>query len=218
MSISIMTQVWKESPFEHSLLLVHLALADQANDEGYCWPAVKSIAKKCRLDERYTRKLLNQMVEQGFLEKGINEGKRGTNVYLVRGTPVEKDPLVKKTGGENRQAVSQDPSPLSPKTAEPSVEPSVLKNSKARGTQEEIEEFCLQIGLQKTDGEWFFCKCEGNKWTNNGKPIADWKQTIRSWKIAGYMNSQKGIGTNNSRMNGQSVPAPKLKSSSEAYR
>lgn len=139
-----MSRVWDESPYEHSLLLVHLCLADISNDEGYCWPSVGTIAKKCRLDERYTRKLLNQLVVDGAVEKALNEGKRGTNVYLVRVTPVKKDSLSKKTGGEKRQPVSQDPSPLSPKTPEPSVEPSVVKKA-ARDYRPQVEGFETQM-------------------------------------------------------------------------
>jgi hypothetical protein len=113
------------------MLLIHLALADAANDEGYCWPSVRSIAKKCRLDERYTRKLLTQMVEDGFVERALNEGKRGTNVYLVRSTLVKSDTPVKKDRGVNKTGLSSEtPSPLSSRTPEPSVEPSVV-NSKA---------------------------------------------------------------------------------------
>lgn len=125
MSIRIMSAVWDSSPYEHSLLLLHLALADAANDEGYCWPAVRTIAKKCRLDERYTRKLLSQMEQDGYLEKSLNEGKKGTNVYLVRSTPVKKDTPGEIDRGVKKTGLSPEtPPPLSPRTAEPSVEPS----------------------------------------------------------------------------------------------
>lgn len=203
MSIRIMSAVWDESPYEHSLLLVHLALADAANDEGYCWPAVKSIAKKCRLDERYTRRLLNQMVEDGFVEKAVNEGKRGTNVYLVRSTPVKKDTLGKNDRGVNFTKGADRPGEgRVSRPPEPSVEPSVNKNP-ARGTQEEIEAFCVSLGLPASDGKWFFFKCEGNGWKNGGEPIKNWKMTIRAWQAAGHMASQKA-------KNGRPVQAPSI--------
>lgn len=63
-------------------------------------------------------------------------------------------------------------------------------------TEAELTEFCASIELPVSDALWFFWKGKGNGWTNGGKPIKDWKSTIRSWKIAGYFPSQKsGVNT-----------------------
>ena len=41
-----------------------LALADNANDEGFCWPGVETLRRKCGLaTERGTRKVLDRLVE-----------------------------------------------------------------------------------------------------------------------------------------------------------
>jgi hypothetical protein len=68
-----------------------------------------------------------------------------------------------------------------------------------------IEEFCVSLGLPKKDGTACFFKWQGNGWTNGGEPIRDWKATIRSWKAAGYMPSQKVGYERNGK--GPSVPA-----------
>ncbi|HEX7531461.1 MAG TPA: hypothetical protein VF333_09975 [Pyrinomonadaceae bacterium] len=70
-----------------------------------------------------------------------------------------------------------------------------------------IEEFCVSLGLPKKDGESCFHKWHANGWTNGGRPIRDWKATIRSWKSSGYMPSQK-VG-----LNGQKayIPPKKIK-------
>ena len=65
------------------------------------------------------------------------------------------------------------------------------KEGRGRGTLEEVVSFVSELGLPASDGESCFHKWEGNDWTNGGKKIADWKATIRSWKAAGYMASQK---------------------------
>lgn len=62
---------------------------------------------------------------------------------------------------------------------------------KAKATLGSCEQFAFIIGLPRSDGEWFFLKCEGCGWKNNGKPIVDWKATMRSWKIAAVFPSQK---------------------------
>jgi hypothetical protein len=66
--------------------------------------------------------------------------------------------------------------------------------SKEKPNIDELRAFCKEIGLPETDGEATFWKWEGNGWTNGGKPIKDWKATIRSWKAAGHMPSQKPNG------------------------
>lgn len=57
--------------------------------------------------------------------------------------------------------------------------------------QRTVEEFCVSLGLPKNDGTACFHKWQGNGWTNGGEQIRDWKATIRSWKAAGYMPSQR---------------------------
>jgi hypothetical protein len=84
--------------------------------------------------------------------------------------------------------------------AEEEVPPNPLKgestrsrgdDNKKRGTQKDIEEFCVSLGFPRSDGEAAFNKWEGNGWTNGGKPIRDWRATIRSWSLEGYLASQK---------------------------
>jgi hypothetical protein len=47
------------------------------------------------------------------------------------------------------------------------------------------------INVPRGDAEWFWHKCEGCGWKNNGKAIVDWHATIRAWKLAGYLPSQR---------------------------
>lgn len=74
-----------------------------------------------------------------------------------------------------------------------------------------IEEYCKEIGLPSTDGSACFNKWEGNGWTNRGEPIKDWKATIRSWKLQGYMPSQRQSG------NGKNDSTPRLTGMSRVF-
>lgn len=60
-----------------------------------------------------------------------------------------------------------------------------------RTTLEEAKAYCLEIGLLESDGQWFFDKCEGCGWKNNGKAIVDWKATVRAWKGISIFPGQK---------------------------
>lgn len=89
-----------------------------------------------------------------------------------------------KTREDKRQALLEDA-----KSNAPSNAPSM--NGKARGTLEELKSFVAELGLPASDAEYCFHKWESNGWQNGGKPIKDWRGTIRSHKAAGYLPSSK---------------------------
>lgn len=81
-----------------------------------------------------------------------------------------------------------------------------IRSSKARGTLNELQEFAVGLGLSQLDGEACFHKWEGNGWKNDGKPILDWKATMRSWKAHGYLASQKNQQSAKKSYSGPEVP------------
>lgn len=72
---------------------------------------------------------------------------------------------------------------------------------KARGTAEELKAYCVELKLPESDGVATFDKWQGNGWTNGGKPMKDWRATIRSWSAQGYMPSQKSTSHGNPNRN-----------------
>lgn len=83
MSIEVMSRVWKYGPDDKGELLVMLALADFANDQGECWPSIGRVAEKARMSERGVQKIVARLVEEGLLVVHPNAGKKGTNLYVV---------------------------------------------------------------------------------------------------------------------------------------
>jgi hypothetical protein len=67
-SIRVMSWVWDNSPYEGKALLIHLALADYANDGGECFPSQTTIAKKARCTDRYVRDTISVMQKDGMVE------------------------------------------------------------------------------------------------------------------------------------------------------
>lgn len=65
--------------------LVLLKLADQANDNGLCWPSYATIASACEVDRRTVIRHIKQLEKDGFLrvEKTYNKdaGKNYSNRY-----------------------------------------------------------------------------------------------------------------------------------------
>lgn len=65
MSVRVMADVWEHSEMEGGALLVLLALADWANDEGKCWPRAETLAKKARLSTRQLSRVLTSLEDAG---------------------------------------------------------------------------------------------------------------------------------------------------------
>ena len=79
MSVRWISFVWESSPYEGRRLLLHLALADFANDEGSCFPSQKTLALKARTTETWVAASVRQMIKDGLLEiveKGNGRGNR----------------------------------------------------------------------------------------------------------------------------------------------
>lgn len=83
MSVRTMARVWDQSAHAGTELLMLLAIADFADDEGNAYPAVPTLAAKCRMSPRNANFILSALRESGELEVRPNEGPRGTNRYRV---------------------------------------------------------------------------------------------------------------------------------------
>jgi hypothetical protein len=121
LSIKIMSWVWDHSPYEGKALLLHLALADFANDAGECWPSQPTLAAKARCTERHVRDTVSQMVNDGYVQiTNPSNGVTSHRYLLVARNSVP--PRKSKTGRaeiqdrergnpspENRQEPSENP-------------------------------------------------------------------------------------------------------------
>lgn len=65
--------------------LVLIKLADNANDQGECWPSYQHIADQCEIDRSTVRKHIKQLAEQGVLRIENREGPKGnsSNLYYL---------------------------------------------------------------------------------------------------------------------------------------
>ncbi len=75
MSIKVSDKVWNchHHQFSASELLCLLALADWADDAGYCYPSMSAIAKKIRLRERQAQRVVHRLINGGFVRVIGNE-------------------------------------------------------------------------------------------------------------------------------------------------
>lgn len=86
MSIKIMTGVWETSRYEGARLLIHLAMADHAHDDGWFFCSQESLANKARCSVEYVRQTVLKMLSDGVLaieKKGSARG-RATEYRLLQ--------------------------------------------------------------------------------------------------------------------------------------
>jgi hypothetical protein len=83
-----MTEVWRYSRHKGSALLLLLAIADHAHDDGGgAWPSQETLAKKTRLSVRQVRRLLDYLVAAGELKL---EERPGSTALLTVLTGADK--------------------------------------------------------------------------------------------------------------------------------
>ena len=83
MSIRIMNRVWDTNVGSGTGKLVLIALADNANDQGTCYPAMDTIAKKCDLTVQGVRNQIKKLESAGLVQVELRKGRNSANLYTV---------------------------------------------------------------------------------------------------------------------------------------
>jgi hypothetical protein len=106
---------------------VLLALADSANDDGYCWPSVRYLSKKCNMGERSIQKFLARLIKKrkvvrtpkighsNLYKVGVSE-LTGGGVRIDRGGVSKRTPLTQRepkvTKRASREEIPVMPNPI----------------------------------------------------------------------------------------------------------
>ena len=77
-----------QSDLPNRAIAVYLYLRGRANKEGFCWPAVPTIARDLKMSESTITRALRDLVREGFLkieERQRESGANSSNIYsLIR--------------------------------------------------------------------------------------------------------------------------------------
>lgn len=105
MSVRQINMAWAcEAVSDGPELLVLLALANFANDEGVCWPSMAELGSRARMSERSARRYIRRLEEKGLLECPSTKGGKGrSNRYrLVLNTRTSVSEFEDDKGGHQR--------------------------------------------------------------------------------------------------------------------
>ena len=67
-------------------IAVYLYLRGRANKEGFCWPAVPTMARELKMSESTIRRALRDLVQEGFLkieERQRESGADSSNKFTL---------------------------------------------------------------------------------------------------------------------------------------
>lgn len=135
MSIRVMTAIWDSGLYEGGTLLVLLALADWAADDGTkVFPKIATLAEKARLSVRGAQLCMARLKEDGVLVEveGARRGKATEyKIVLVRVQELHRNECTATISGENKDAVGVQSATVGMQSdashidnhQEPSVEP-----------------------------------------------------------------------------------------------
>lgn len=102
MSLDAITHVWKHSTQKGSALLMMLALADYADENGECWPSLTTLARKARMGKRNVQKILDRLEAAGDITtlpgEGGNTRTGKTNRYRINMQGVNASTSLEKQG------------------------------------------------------------------------------------------------------------------------
>lgn len=137
MSVKVMSAVWDADSLKGNSKLIMLCLADFANDEGYCWPSLDRLAKKCGVSRSTIKAQIKSLCEQRIITKEcrIKSSKEGvknndTNMYWIDVRKLqnsdlpqgENNPRAKSDLGQNASKGGPEADP------KPSLDPSDIKD------------------------------------------------------------------------------------------
>jgi biotin operon repressor len=184
MSIALMALAWK-SDFASGKKMVLLALCDNANDQGECYPSISMLAEKCSIGRSSVFEHIAQLEKSGAVRKQCRAGR--STIYKIDpsrfqtspdSAPVQKLDYTRPESGRTPVQISDvtrpDSAPITIK--EPSIEPKKKKEPASQA-------FILPDWINKKHWDaWHSCD-KRKKATNEQKQLA--VEKLDGWRMSG---------------------------------
>lgn len=194
-----------------SEVLVLLALADQANDEGLCWPSQEKLAPKARQSVSTLRRSLRSLEKMGLLTTITRSSTRGrrSNLYLLH-IGAKPDLSMKSAKAVNLgEGAAQACQMLEDASS------AVFVANKATGQFDRLPQSVIGDRLQPVTGDRLLYTEPPDRTTkpNPTLPTAPARSQAANAKVGsgGKTSTQGTEGTRNAPVEGASVPVGEVK-------
>lgn len=146
MSTILMSACWPLQGMSPAQKAVLISLADQANDDGYCWPSVGTIASRTCLSERAVQGAIKWLHSAGLLSS--DERKGTSSVYRVTPAAYAPPQMLRPADAAPRGAGNAPPPPqeLHPTPADAAPKPSMnrqLNRKEPKDARADAQDFVL---------------------------------------------------------------------------
>jgi Helix-turn-helix domain len=178
MSVLLMAQVWK-SPLPAGQKIVLLALADNCNDQGICYPSISTIAEKCSISERSVFNHIDSFKRLNIITCESRTGR--STIYTLHPcnfcTPATVAPL---------QPLHPTPATVAPLTInEPSIEPPIEPSVKVRAKPAPKQSFkIIEVPAWLDSSDWILWQKSKNKKSSVDQQIKQ-LQILSDWRDSG---------------------------------
>ncbi|MBP3945142.1 helix-turn-helix domain-containing protein [Psychrobacter sp. K31L] len=144
MSFTLMAQTMKLNVGSLAKKMVLIKLADQANDDGLCWPSYQTIAEACQVSRRTVIRHIKSLEEDGYLNITKTYDKankknfsnryqltisRGVKMSLVTESHHPSDNVTVSGDTESLPSDRESPEPIIEPIIEPAIEAGEKNNS-----------------------------------------------------------------------------------------
>jgi hypothetical protein len=142
---------------------VLISLADNANDQGVCWPSIATIGKRICASERAVQNAIKWLESAGIVMANRNNGRHTsyTITPAAYAPPQEMHPRTKCTGegdaptpaanaGDPRTRCATPPHQVPSNRKEPSIEPSLNRQGARRSPRVALHAELLNIELPES--------------------------------------------------------------------
>ena len=211
MSVRASTWAWSLEEVMGSEALVLLALADQANDEGLCWPSQEKLAPKARQSVSTLRRSLRSLEKMGLLTTITRSSTRGrrSNLYLLH-IGAKPDLSMKSAKAVNLgEGAAQACQMLEDASS------AVFVANKATGQFDRLPQSVIGDRLQPVTGDRLLYTEPPDRTTkpNPTLPTAPARSQAANAKVGsgGKTSTQGTEGTRNAPVEGASVPVGEVK-------
>ncbi|GGQ83486.1 helix-turn-helix domain-containing protein [Streptomyces flaveolus] len=116
MSFKVTNWVWARSESRNGARLVMLALADRADDNGFCWPSIDDLAERTKLSPRAVQKAIAVLAELGELDVENGGGRHRSNRYRIVPKPRTSDGVTDQEPRTNDGVSTEETPHFAPET------------------------------------------------------------------------------------------------------